>query len=380
VSARGVLGLSLLAQCALLACVPPYGKISPVGVDVTCRGLPPSGFDDGPSPSEVGLLWLRPDGSRDRQLGSAWCETVGNPVYVASPDRGLETTPSDSLLVVSWNMNVGGGNLGSLLATELGLSCAASAPGQGSRGMQPFVLLVQEAYRRSAELPIAPANSLIPPTIDPRTASAEDLDIVELARACGLSVIYVPSMRNGPDSGTRPHEDKGNAVLSNLPLSSPVAIDLPFETYRRVAVGAEVDVGGRLLRVVSVHFDVTALPYRLLLTGNQTRARQAAGLIEALDVLNSEGFAEAGTLVGGDMNSWSSKETAVRLMRRAFPDSPPDDGLTTRGIFPTDHVFFRSDAGYLRPSELRVLERSYGSDHRGRALLLTREDGERHVQ
>jgi endonuclease/exonuclease/phosphatase family metal-dependent hydrolase len=371
----------LLAQCTLLgACIPPYGEISPVGVNVSCRGLALSGFDDGPSSPGAGLLWLRPDGSRDRQLGSAWCETVGDPVNVASPDRGLETTASDSLLVVSWNMNVGGGTLGSLLATELGMSCAASTPGDGSREARPFVLLVQEAYRRSTELPIAPANSLIPPAIDPRAASAEEPDIVELARACGLSLIYVPSMRNGPDGGARPHEDKGNAVLSNLRLSSPVAVELPFETYRRVAVGAEIDVGGRLLRVVSVHLDVTALPFRLLVTGNQTRARQAAGLIEALEILNAERLADAGTLVGGDMNSWSSKETAVRLMRRAFPDSPPDDGLTTRGIFPTDHVFFRSDAGYLRASELRVLERSYGSDHRGRALLLTRGDIERRVQ
>jgi endonuclease/exonuclease/phosphatase family metal-dependent hydrolase len=378
VSAR-VLRLAVIAQCALVAaCLPSYGVVSRVGVDASCRGFVPGGFEDGPTGSESGVLWLRPDAPRERELGSAWCETVGEPVYVASPDRRLETAPGDSLVILSWNMNVGGGDLGSLIDRELGLRCAGSARGVTSREAPPFVLLVQEAHRESRHLPAAPASALIPPTIDPDEASS--LDIVELADACGLSLVYVPSMRNGPDSGARPHEDKGNAVLSNLPLASPVAVDLPFETYRRVAVGAEIDVGGARLRVISVHFDVSALPFRLLLTGNQTRARQASGLIDALDAMDAERLADAGTLVGGDMNSWSPRESAVRLMRRAFPDSPPDDGVTTRGVFPTDHVFFRSGSDYLRPSGYRVLGSSYGSDHRGRALLLTRGGSPRPVE
>jgi endonuclease/exonuclease/phosphatase family metal-dependent hydrolase len=305
---------------------------------------------------------------------------VGDPVYLASPDGRLETSPGDSLLVVSWNMNVGGGDLMSLIEAELDVSCADSVPAAAGRKAQPFVLLVQEAHRRSAQMPPAPPSRLIPPTIDPSGRTAEEQDIVELADLCGLSLAYVPSMRNGPDSGARPHEDKGNAILSNLPLASPVAIDLPFETYRRVAVGAELDLGGRRLRVVSVHFDVSAMPFRLLLTGNQSRARQAAGLVEALDALNAERFADAGMLVGGDLNSWNSNETAVRLMREAFPETPPDDGLATRGVFPTDHVFFRGDSDYLQPSRYRVLGSSYGSDHRGRALLLTRGGSQRPVE
>jgi endonuclease/exonuclease/phosphatase family metal-dependent hydrolase len=367
--------LGVVALCALsgAACAFPYGGMTPVGLDVDCKGVAPHDADAG---SEVGLLWVRPDDAREQELGSAWCETVGEPVYVAAPDRPIETGPDDSLVVVSWNMNVGGGDLRSLIESELAVSCTDAASGGG----HPFVLLVQEAYRRSTVLPPVGSSSLVPPTIDPEAPGEQEMDITELAEVCGLSLAYVPSMRNGPDSGTRPHEDKGNAILSNLPLASPVAIDLPFETYRRVAVGAELDVGGRLVRLVSVHLDVSALPYRLLVSGNQSRARQASGLIEALDSLNAERFADGGTVVGGDLNSWASQETAVRLMRRAFPESPPDDGLATRGVFPTDHVFFRTEADDMQVSTYRVLESDYGSDHRGRALLLTRGEAGTPVQ
>jgi hypothetical protein len=77
------------------------------------------------------------------------------------------------------------------------------------------------------------------------------------------------------------------------------------------------------------------------------------------------------TVVGADMNSWSDEEAAVRLVRAALPDSPPHDRLVTRGAFPADHIFFRSGPAGPSASRYRVLERTFGSDHHGRALLLT---------
>jgi len=380
VSVRFPVRLSVVAHCTLLGgCALSYGTMAPSGVDANCSGFVSHDLEDGPYDSKVGLQWLRPDAPRDRQLGSAWCETVGAPVYVASPADRFETGPRDSLLVVSWNMNVGGGDLRALMASELGVSCPGGSRSEGIH-TRPFVILVQEAYRRDVELPAASPGRLIPPTIDPEGSGPEESDIVELADLCGLSLAYVPSMRNGPDSGTRPHEDKGNAILSNLPLAAPFAIDLPFETYRRVAVGAELTLGGRSLRVVSVHLDVAGLPYRVLVTGNQSRARQVAGLVEALDSLDAVRVTDAGTVVGGDLNAWTSKETAVRLMRRAFSESPPYDGVATRGIFPTDHVFFRTQTDQLQASTYRAMEGSYGSDHRGRLLLLTPEGADRPVE
>ena len=73
----------------------------------------------------------------------------------------------------------------------------------------------------------------------------------------------------------------------------------------------------------------------------------------------------------GDFNTWSAEETAIKLMREAFPDSPAWDGLPTRGSFPADHMFFRRRSfvnfdidGYRR------VENAYGSDHLGRRLTL----------
>ena len=181
------------------------------------------------------------------------------------------------------------------------------------------------------------------------------------------AVVYVPSARNGPDNGARPSEDKGNAILSTLPLSAPVAIDLPFEAGRKVAVTADIRITGRpTIRVVSAHLDLAVL------TGNQTRARQASGLIEALDLLDGRLPGVSATVVGADLNTWAPDETAALLMRRAFPQSPPWDGRATRGSFPTDHLFFRSRVDGPQVSDYRVVESNYHSDHLARIVLLHR--------
>ena len=208
-------------------------------------------------------------------------------------------SPEDTVTVVTWNINVGGGDLFSFLDTEFRLSCGNRGPASGE-AVVPFVLLLQEVYRRSDQLPIVSSSALIPWTIDPD----EDLDIVEFADHCGLSLVYVPSARNGPDNGARPSEDKGNAILSTLPLSAPVAIDLPFEAGRKVAVTADIRITGRpTIRVVSAHLDLAVL------TGNQTRARQASGLIEALDLLDGRLPGVSATVVGADLNTWAPDET-----------------------------------------------------------------------
>lgn len=343
------------------------------GVDGDCRDDGSASSRDGTVARDgPGLTWLRTAGRRDQELGAAWCETVGPPVVVPAPDtRFTASSLEHTLAVVTWNMNVGGGDLLSFVGSEFGLSCGGPSGPRSGDDVQPFVLLLQEAYRRSKRLPMALPGPLIPRAIDPEGRSGMDLDIVELAGRCGLSLVYVPSMRNGLDSETRPREDKGNAILSSLPLAAPVAIDLPFETSRRVAVSAEIRVGGRTtIRVVSAHLDVTALPFRLLLTGNQSRARQASGLIDALNQLDRRQPEVSGTVIGADMNTWSSKETAVALMRRAFPQSPPEDGRATRGVFPTDHVFFRSSTESPQVSDYRVLDSGYRSDHHARVVLL----------
>ena len=62
------------------------------------------------------------------------------------------------------------------------------------------------------------------------------MDVRDIAERFGLSVAYVPSMRNGPATRLDEREDRGNAILSTEPLIDVKAIELPFGKQRRVAV------------------------------------------------------------------------------------------------------------------------------------------------
>jgi endonuclease/exonuclease/phosphatase family metal-dependent hydrolase len=325
------------------------------------------------APDTMQLQWYRAAEDRDRDLSTKWCATVGSPAIRLSPTADFPAwSQALDLEVVTWNMHIGGGDLYRMLDVELGLDCSAARPAL-RRGASPFVVLLQEVWRRSEDLPEVESSSIVPWTIDPDRATGEDPDIREAAERCGLAYLYVPSARNGPDSGARPGEDKGNAILSTVPLSTPIAMDLPLEGGRKVAIAATILApGGERVRVTSVHLDVASTLVRTLLSGNQTRARQVSGLIDAVDRADGDGPLTAINLVGGDFNTWVGNESTLKLMRQAFPESPEWDGLGTRGGFPTDHFFFRrgsfvnvSLGGYHR------IDDSYGSDHQGRRLTLS---------
>ena len=105
-----------------------------------------------------------------------------------------------------------------------------------------------------------------------------------MAQRLGLNVYYVPSMRNG---GPTSDEDRGNAILSSLPLTDLRAIELPFERQRRVAVSATI--AGRTtsgtpwqVRLVSAHLDNMSTIRRAWIGAEYGRARQARELAAAL--------------------------------------------------------------------------------------------------
>ena len=54
-------------------------------------------------------------------------------------------------------------------------------------------------------------------------------------------MLYAPSMRNGESAGGG--EDRGNAIVSTLPLADPTVIELPLERQRRVVVAASIACG-----------------------------------------------------------------------------------------------------------------------------------------
>ncbi len=343
-------------------------EVAPVG---SCPGTAALG-SAGNAAGDPALRWFRSEDERDQRLGSAWCETVGRPVIDLAPDANLPGwTPGGALAVVTWNVNIGGVDMLRFLDEQMHLRCRESGA-EPRQGFVPFVLLLQEVYRKSDDLPFVEATDRVPWVIVPDEHPGEEMDVEELARRCGLALVYVPSARNGPDTGKRPGEDKGNAILATVPLFDPIAIDLPHEGGRKVAVAATVRSSqGSPVRVVSLHLDVASTLVRTLLTGNQTRLRQGSGIIGALETLDREGPEDAATVVGGDFNTWAENEAVLRHMRAAFPDSPAWDGLPTRGGFPTDHIFFRrAGPGAVEAGRYRRVEDAFHSDHQARILFL----------
>lgn len=318
------------------------------------------------------LRWYRSTGERDQRMAADWCRVVGEPEMRLQPTGpGFpDWTVASGLAVASWNMAVGGGDLYAFLEGEMGLDCTGARPAL-RRGSPPFVVLLQEAWRRGS-LPEVESGRNIPWTIDPDPDALESPDVPEAAERCGLAFVYVPSARNGPDTDSRPQEDMGTAILSSVPLSVPIAMDLPLEGGRKVAVAASaLAPGGERVRFTTVHLDVTSTLARVVFSGNQTRARQAAGLIDGLDKAERDGPLTAAVLVGGDFNTWAGNETALKFMRRDFPESPEYDGEGTRGSFPADHIFFRrrSYEAFTLENYHRV-EEGYGSDHHARRVTL----------
>lgn len=349
----------LLGACALRH---DMARMSPCGMGAASR-----------------IRWWGPSDPKDRVANDVRCRTVGDPVVVPTPAPGFDALmPGDSLAVFSWNVAVGAADLISFLRDETGLTCAGPASRPGKR-FRHVVLILQEAYRQSDGLPaMADPRLAGSPALYPRRPD-EDPDVVETAARCGLAAAYLPSGRNGADRPGQRRVDKGNAILSTLPLDGLVAIEIPFETERKVALVASVPLPrGRRLRIVAVHLDVITNFRRALLSGNQNRVRQVRGLVEALDSLERSEGVSPPTLVGGDFNTWSGFEGALRLLRADFPDSPPWGGEGTRGPFPTDHIFFRNNEDTaskvtLLADSYRRLDVRYGSDHEPKFVWLSLE-------
>jgi endonuclease/exonuclease/phosphatase family metal-dependent hydrolase len=210
-------------------------------------------------------------------------------------------------------------------------------------GVEPaaIVLLVQEAYRSSGVPARCPTGS----GVAGRLGSARDAgaaDIVALARTLAMHAVYAPSMRNGRDCAEDPGEDRGNAILSTLPLSDVVAIELPFAQQRRVAIAGVVGHGGGV-RVVSVHFDT------IRGHGSHARALQNVG--------NSLAWQDP-IVIGGDFNArWL--DPGVSEMKKHFVEIVCAGGAT-HAVGRLDRIFVRGVTATVTCERGRD---RYGSDH-----------------
>jgi endonuclease/exonuclease/phosphatase family metal-dependent hydrolase len=291
-----------------------------------------------------GPSWFGPSIAAEQTRLSRWASGVGPPVVVS---RTTAVPPTDSLVLVSWNVSLGSGNLESLIGDV-----------RSANPESALVLLLQEAYREGPEVPTAiPAGTVFPSRLGGDLAGD---DVEAVAEKCGLNLYYVPSMRNGSPFAT--DEDRGNAILSTLPLDELTAIELPFESQRRVAVAATT-VGRSThgspwrIRVVSAHLDNMVGARRLWLLGSTfARARQAKALVEHVRDQKT-------AVLGGDFNTWLGfADPTFTGTQASFPDTHLADRRPTfRNILRLDHVFFRLPDGWR--ATLTRAEHSYGSDH-----------------
>lgn len=320
-----------------------------------------------------GVRHVVPDNSADQQVLDAWCAATGPALFVPirSPEAEVASISgsmpavrddplviADSLLVVSWNAHVGGG------ALERLVDDLRAGRLTGGDSVPHFVLMLQEVYRAGSEVPPLSAGMQYPGAIDEEPAAGEPVDIYTWIRAHpDLSLLYAPSMRNGPQAGAEGREDRGSAIVSSLPLQQPIAYELPVQRQRRVVptavVAGQLSNGeGWQIQLASVHLENRPEGAR-----NPERARdeQIGWLLAAMP---DSGRA----ILAGDMNTWlrGPDEIAVWRARDAYPDTPPiPAGPTYERVgvvrMYLDYLFFRLEDGAV--TDYHRLDSTYGSDH-----------------
>ena len=300
------------------------------------------------------VVWQRSDESDVHEL-SRWCRAVGAPVFVTAPAAAATNAPSlDDLVVVSWNAHLAEGELRALIDQ---LRSGALTDG---RPVARFVLLVQELYRRGDAVPAFDIRNRSAFAIKPRDPEAFDVD--DYAASLGLSILYVPSMRNGPEL----REDRGNAIISTEPLLDPFALELPLARQRRVALGAAVQVqtphGPQRLELMDAHLEPLSSPKTLWIFKNPRR-KQVRAMLEVLESPRYKREDVAGVVLGGDFNTirGGAREDAYRLARSWATALDREDPRGTHMMGRLDYLFFRSDSGWT--ASTRRLDERFGSDH-----------------
>ncbi len=281
-----------------------------------------------------------------------WCRAVGAPLMVTG--AATEVPGLEEFVTLSWNAHLAEGQLPDLID---GLKSGAFT---GGRPVEHFALLVQELYRRGNEVPPFDERDRSAFAIVPRDPHSADVE--DYAAGLGLSLLYVPSMRNGAAL----REDRGNAIISTEPLHDPMAIELPLARQRRVAIGAAVNVmttsGVQRLELINAHLEPLGAP-RTLWVFKNPRGRQVRAI---LDLLGDDRYQDeriAGVVLGGDFNTvlGGDNEDGYRHARAWSTSLRQEDRRRTHMMGRLDYLFFRLEPGWSATT--RRLDRKFGSDH-----------------
>jgi endonuclease/exonuclease/phosphatase family metal-dependent hydrolase len=306
------------------------------------------------NPADFGLTCHDDD---PRLRLDAWRRNVG--AQVALDLTNPQSSPRHgSLVVLSWNVWIGRGRLREVVSRIRN----GDYVDLGADPDVPLLVLAQEAYRRDSSVPKlqeGQAGRVLIAQLGPQE------DVVETAHELGMNLRYAPSMRNGSDQS-----DRGNAILSTLPLEAAHAVELPLVLQRRVAVTATIALGDTRFRVVSAHLDPRGPPgYRWL--GAAGRALQAQHLISSIK--------DDTAILGADLNLGRGRyERAWQLLGEAgftfgVPPSLPRWRHTFHALprLVLDYLLVRDRGGVIAEALVHRLDehpqdrgaRVFGSDH-----------------
>jgi endonuclease/exonuclease/phosphatase family metal-dependent hydrolase len=168
----------------------------------------------------------------------------------------------------------------------------------------------------------------------------------KVADSLGMHYVFYPATLHPATK-----RDFGNAILSRYRLTDDRKVVLPhlarFRNTARIAVGATIHVGGRPVRVYSVHIAT------VVNNGPGARRKQVEALLDDAD-------GSPTVIIGGDFNSSGAPEVALA---RGY-DWPTRRIGRTMALWSLDHVLLKG-AQPVAPDQMGTVKDTRGaSDHR----------------
>lgn len=224
----------------------------------------------------------------------------------------LPANPQNSLRVLCWNIHHGEG-----LDGKLDLPRIAAV----IRAAKPDVVALQE--------------------VDQTTSRTGKVDqTAELARLTGMKGVFGKAMDFGGGG-------YGQAILSKHPIRENRVHRLPGKGEPRIAFEAGIEVGGKLIRVVSTHLDLA--PAQRL-----EQAKVLAGLFQKTMtpvILCGDFNDQADSLPLREFRSWTA------IPKQGAPTTHPADN-------PSAEIDYFFSLNLDSIGRLKVLSESIASDHR----------------